>query len=44
MIGFSLGYWRRKVIDDIIMVRILLYERFWTPFIILLKADKKPEV
>lgn len=44
MIGFSLGYWRRKIVDNIIMVRILINERIWTPFTIMLRADKRPDL
>ena len=41
MIGFSLGYWRRRILFPcVIAVRILINEKFWTPFIIMLKVGK----
>jgi len=44
MIGFSTGQWRRKIVDSVIMVRILIKERIWTPFVIMLKAEGRPKV
>lgn len=44
MIGFSLSYWRRKIYNDIIMVRILIKEKIWTPFIIIFNNGKRPEI
>jgi len=44
MIGISFGKWRRRVRDNTITVRILIKEKFWTPFTIMFSPGKRPKI